>query len=765
MAIYYIDYVNGLDANNGSSWALAWKTINGAVAATIGPGDVIRIAKSPAPTSLGITAQWTGVPATLPTSLPITSSTNAGPINVNCVGHGYVTGDIIYIQDHTVNLTANGTWTITYVGVDNFTLDGSTGIGVGGATGTCTKIPWLTVKLTSALTKTITRAEQVWTVANTSTVTLDTAQFKEGDASVKIVKAAPANSTLYAYFQIGGGAGVNFSAYQTVSFWIYNATAILAGQWNLCLCSDTAGAVVVDTIPITAIPCTTFWTALNIARTGGGNLGASIQSVALYSGATAGATTGIYLDNIVACTTSGLNLQSLISKNTLAQGSMSATGYANEGWYAIQSISEDGKCLRIDSSPTFAIANYRITANGAGYSGATETVTTYKRETIKTNLVATQTTVVQQIQDSGTPGNNIQYQGGYDTGTTTQNGETFYDGLNNAGYGLQFSSTNSYNTINYLNFYKYSSGLYFYTSSNNTVTTCTCAMSNDVGIYLYNSSYNNTFGTVVNINNNGSYGITFNPSTNNIFNNVYSINNNGRGLNVSGVVGGGSNSNIFYNLGHISNNNNYAVIFSSGSAENKFWGPGEFSNNTTACIGSNSGLNYFNNFTMSGTEFSGALPFANGRIYSTNHDGTLGNHYIFTDYGVIVSDSGADRHTASGICWKLSPTDTSRSINYPLELKVATIACVAGTLVTVKAWIKKSHATDIAAQLICRGRQIAGVDSDVIATKASDTSYEQLTITFTPTVAGVVDIIVIAYWVANAATQSVWVDDMTITQV
>jgi len=55
MTTFYLDYENGDDSNNGSTWALAWKTITlGATLARIAPGDTIRIAKSPAPASLGL---------------------------------------------------------------------------------------------------------------------------------------------------------------------------------------------------------------------------------------------------------------------------------------------------------------------------------------------------------------------------------------------------------------------------------------------------------------------------------------------------------------------------------------------------------------------------------------------------------------------------------------------------------------------------------------------------------------------------------------
>src|SRR4030065_1552457 len=66
MATFYLDYINGSDANNGSTWALAWKTLTlGATLARIAPADVIRIAKSPDTTSLGITALWTNLSKTV----------------------------------------------------------------------------------------------------------------------------------------------------------------------------------------------------------------------------------------------------------------------------------------------------------------------------------------------------------------------------------------------------------------------------------------------------------------------------------------------------------------------------------------------------------------------------------------------------------------------------------------------------------------------------------------------------------------------------
>ena len=72
-------------------------------------------------------------------SLPvfsIISSTNASPISVNVSSHGMSTGDTVFIRNHATNTNANGEWIVTVTDANNFTLNGSTGNGVGGATGT-----------------------------------------------------------------------------------------------------------------------------------------------------------------------------------------------------------------------------------------------------------------------------------------------------------------------------------------------------------------------------------------------------------------------------------------------------------------------------------------------------------------------------------------------------------------------------------------------------------------------------------------------------
>jgi parallel beta-helix repeat protein len=678
MTTFYLDYENGNDSNDGSTWALAWKTItSGATAARIAPGDTIRIAKSPAPTSLGCTATWTNLSKTV-------TLTTAQTLTIDLCESawtGNASGDIVTPATSTTNKQG------TYAG--SFTLD-----------------------------------------------------------------AAVQTSILQAYKATGT---LNLSGYQKLSFWIRNSAAVAVDSWKVCLCSDTAGATPVDTFLIPAIPSTAMYLPLTLARVGGGNLGASIQSIALYTDTAAPtASSNLLLDDIIACTTSGLNLQSLISKNTVEQG-------GTEGWFGIKNI--DGVTVNLDTGTN------DNTTTGRGYSGTTETVTTYKRETIKTALASSLSTVVQDVMDSGTTGNNIQFQGGYDTGTSNQTGETFFDGLNGNGYGLQLSSK-LYITVNYLNVCRYNRGIYLSGSNNNTFTTVTNANNNtSYGIYLYSSS-NNTFTTVTNANNNTSYGIYL-YSNNNTFTTVTNANNNSYGIYLYG------NNNTFTTVTN-ANNNSYGIYLYSSSnntfttvtnANNNSYGIYLFgsSNNfikslsTTGNTSSaiyNDGTNYIWNAAIAESTEVSSLAYANARIFSHNHDNTAGNHWIFTDGGTVNAQA-TTRHTASGIAWTLTPA-AARISTYPLDFKVAKIACAANALVTVKIWMIKGHATNVAGKLVCRGGQLAGVPSDVTATKADDTSWEELTITFTPTEAGVIEIEVWAYY--SAGTSTVTVDDMTISQ-
>jgi hypothetical protein len=59
----------------------------------------------------------------------ITGATNLSPITISETAHKYHTGDRVTIAGCVGNTAANGTFIVTYVGADSYSLDGSTGNG------------------------------------------------------------------------------------------------------------------------------------------------------------------------------------------------------------------------------------------------------------------------------------------------------------------------------------------------------------------------------------------------------------------------------------------------------------------------------------------------------------------------------------------------------------------------------------------------------------------------------------------------------------
>ena len=691
-SIFYLDYENGNDSNDGSSWSSAWRTItNGPTSSNVSAGDVIRIAKSPDPTSLGVNATWT----------------NLSP----------------------------------------------------------------TVSLASALTANIDMCENAWT-SDSSDVTTSTDSYyrKEGSYSAKFSFDSPGKGKL-AHHSLG--STVDLSAYRQVSFWIYTTGAINDGVLSLRLCSDDSGDTTVNTINIPAIPATYKWQVVTVDT--GGALGDSIQSITLYADDYPPSYITVYLDDIIACkdpaADDSLTLSSLISKNSSAQG-------GSEVWWGIRSINDK-----------------TIVLEGRGYWGTTETVSTYKRETIKTDLASSGN--IQEVVVSGESGNNIEFQGGYDTSNSEQNGETYFDGQNFACYGLYLNSK-SYVTLNYLNFYRYQYDVYLYYSSyisipnivvgctgeyyqgfqlngsnhnsinnitanasgygvylqdsyDNSISNVAANGNQSEGIYLFNSS-NNRIGTV-SANNNEYYGLELDGASNRV-SEVTSVNNNG----TAGILFD-MPSNIIENVSSANNNGQYGVIFYHDNNYIYYLSTG---GNGLGGIKVSYFRNYIFNAAISeSTEVDGYKDFADSRLFSHNHDQTADNHKIFTDGGLISSETSV-RHTDSGIAWQLSPTSTNRNENYPLSLVIARVACSANNEVSVKVWMRKDDATGITGKLVCRGNQIAGVPNDVVAVKSDEAdTWEELEIKFTPTEAGVVEI---EAWAYGGTSYNVYVDDMTITQ-
>jgi hypothetical protein len=76
----------------------------------------------------GIMGQGTGT-MTFKDQGTITAASNATPIQITSANHGLSTGTRVTITGVTGNTAANGTWTVTVIDGNNFTLNSSVGNG------------------------------------------------------------------------------------------------------------------------------------------------------------------------------------------------------------------------------------------------------------------------------------------------------------------------------------------------------------------------------------------------------------------------------------------------------------------------------------------------------------------------------------------------------------------------------------------------------------------------------------------------------------
>jgi len=386
--------------------------------------------------------------------------------------------------------------------------------------------------------------------------------------------------------------------------------------------------------------------------------------------------------------------------------------------------------ITIGSNTSATLYKKYPSATQSGYSSKKLGVT-------DTGAAAASDTQVQVVSSSGTSTAKLIISGGWDLSTQTQTGQTYFRQLNTTtfnnryGYGLSINiKTNT--EISRLHFLRYYYGIIYNNNSfNNILTSPTCNSNNLAGIYFLSDSSNNIL-TSPTCNSNGSYGIYYNNSFNNILT-LPTCNSNGN----FGIWYRSSNDNICY-----------------GTLTTAYNGSGAINNDK--------GINYIAKASLTeATKFVGAADYANSRIFIDDLNNT-GNAYIYTDNGNIQSRDATAGGT--GKEWVLSPTSNKRGAKYPLDLSVAKVAVAGSGQVTVKLYFKKTG-TGVAGALRVRYGQINWSDDaeDIIVNCPDNTNRNQVTLQFTPTEAGVVEIEALA-WYVNSTTQSVIVDDIEITQ-
>jgi len=766
--VVYLDTAQTKTIDNcESAWTVVGGYVNDAITVTAGGsgytiGDILTIDSGPTDATVEV--------LTVDTTGPVLT------VAVPFGGTGYTPGDVLTItgggNDATVTVLTVGAvpYPVLTVSVTTGGTGYSTGTSVntsGGSGGGC-QLDILTVddggvltvqldtqsvlggytagsgKLTSGgsgsgCTLTI-------TVDDSGALTLDTPSGQSPQSAAHVthivgnIIVAGAAAARLAYKTI---TSTDFSSHDSITLWAKsNGTNPLAtDEYRICLCSDTNGQTVVDTFLVPALPAQSRWYPLVIQKSGGGALGAAIQSIALYSDTATQAGAYLSVDNISACDAAGLNLHTLITKNTQAFGGTEFT-------FAIESIS--GRVVMLAEragSPQFTPSG--STAK-RGYLGTTENVTTYLRKPIALSVVSSSANTA---RDDGQYGGTINYSGGWDTVSNTQNGVTIYDGQ--TGYGSGIYCSLSYNTFTRFHVTRYMYGFHFEDAGSfrNTVTDITATHCNQYGVFLSEGNNNTVTSTRVNYCSTGAH---FSSCSNNTITSIIA-------------------TNCYAGVEFLSclNNTIQAITASYCSSGAVFYpttngnelNSGSFTNCDRG-VETSGGQNYGRDLTFSScAENVYAYPAARSRRFDSKNHNSTGQNYLF-DVGVEVVSAPTTRSGGAGLMWGITltnPLGPYRDEGWPFYMPIAQVPVEANYLVTASLWMKKTDSTDIAASFICKGGQIAGVTTDVETVKASDTAWQNVTITFTPTERGVVELGA-KVWFVTSTPETVYIDDITISQ-
>lgn len=127
-------------------------------------------------------------------------------------------------------------------------------------------------------------------------------------------------------------------------------------------------------------------------------------------------------------------------------------------------------------------------------------------------------------------------------------------------------------------------------------------------------------------------------------------------------------------------------------------------------------------------------------VRATRLDDTDNNHWTLYSYGTINFQTVVKQTGAIG-SWKFMPIKTTVTASSPLYFVLVRVACVASKLVTVKGWVRRDN-LGLTMSLVCKQGQLSGVGPpDLVSTITADVDvWEELELTFTPSVSGVVEI-------------------------
>ena len=288
----------------------------------------------------------------------------------------------------------------------------------------------------------------------------------------------------------------------------------------------------------------------------------------------------------------------------------------------------------------------------------------------------------------------------------------------------------------------------------------------------------------------GTINVSQSPNNNTFINGVFANNGSSTTVNGAGILfSSGVQKTSFYNTLISANSGNAVgggIVFSNNGNGTIFYGLTTLNNrsstnavamrfiNDVNPIISQSDFyvyNWVSNETL--TRIQGWIGGFSQRLYSTNEQLNTNSHYVYADNGTVEGTSTSAR--SPGICWQMNPGNINNSTGtffrgsqYPLVHNIKSVLCTANIPMTASLWVRRTN-SDVSGNFVLKGYQIGGINNNISTstTSTSLTDWERLSIAFTPTQTGFVEFEMQAfasnYYSTTAPTGILIWDDFNVT--
>lgn len=607
-----------------------------------------------------------------------------------------------------------------------------------------------TITLASAVTKNVDVCDSGWVGATNVTLTHSTTSRRQGTASAQGLFATAFTTGLAMYKALG--AATDFSAYQQICFYFFSNATRVANSYTVRLCSDAAGVTAVHTFNVPALTANVWH---RVVVNNGSALSSSIQSVAVYAETDPGTNT-IRIDNIFVSKAPGaadeLTLWSLISKNDESP--------SDEPFLSIGSISET--TITFNGAPADTVSAPQTPK----YYGTTQTTTAYVIQPILLTTSLTYSTA----PTGDTNVTAITVEGGYNrTDMTTIVGKTYMRRDDRAASVVTVAAPHGIVWKNlgacFAGDVASIAGFFFGSASGRKfeiidcdATGCSTGFIASVGNY-YKTQNINCFFCYYGVYLTGAGMGNGVPPIKIYFNRIW-----GPGgtltANTAGIATNANSSapRLYYT--DIKGNEISNVYTGIDGFLYGQWRPTIRNINFTNVIDTATSLStkavFWKTNHTSGTVSASVIQGTSMTISGTS---IIGYYYRGSVGGVTMRTATDQRRTASDVSWRVAASASSTYAQ--TSYRLCRVLCSANNARTVTVWAYRTD-SNVLGRIRVKGGYYAGIPSDITdATTGSLSTWEQLSITFTPTENCVIDVFMECN--RNASATYLWFDDLEVS--